>query len=202
LIIIHEWWGLNPQIQAVTRQPLAVDLHGQPAATDVKTAPKHKKACFEVKDACCVDCSKEAVAHLQSTSSGEAPRIGVMGWCLGGVFSLDPALALPTAVQACLIHCGKLEIEEEKLQALQAPVLGIFGGADKGIPVASARAFEAALQRLEKNPAIHICEGAPHAFCNPTGNMHQEKPHETSGARRWNSWSSICSKAAPHGKWT
>ena len=88
LIVIHEWWGLNPQIQAVTRKlagqgyrALAVNLYGQTAATDVKTARAYMKACFQAKDEYCMDCLKEAVAYLQSTAQ-ESPRIGVIGWSM------------------------------------------------------------------------------------------------------------------------
>mmetsp|Transcript_56 Transcript_56/g.115 ORF Transcript_56/g.115 Transcript_56/m.115 type:complete len:143 (-) Transcript_56:29-457(-) len=123
-----------------------------------------------------MDCLKEAVAYLEGTvvEGEESPKLGVLGWCLGGMFSLELAFTVPSAIRACVIYYGKLETDEEKLQAIQAPILGIFGGADHGIPVESVRAFEAALERLDISHSIHIYEGAQHAFCNPTGNMYQE----------------------------
>ncbi|MGH6630776.1 MAG: dienelactone hydrolase family protein, partial [Burkholderiales bacterium] len=55
------------------------------------------------------------------------------------------------------------------LKPLKAPVLGLFGGADQGIPVESVRAFESTLKALGKPATIHIYEGAGHAFANPSG---------------------------------
>ena len=183
LIVLHEWWGLNPQIQAVTRQlaqtltcraVLAVDLYGKDAATDVKTARKYMKECFKVKQEYCMDCLQQAVAYCQTDLN--ASSVGVIGWCLGGMFALELALAVPNDIRACVIFYGQLETDTERLACLQAPVLGIFGGADRGIPVASVHAFEQTLQTLEKRHEIHIYNGADHAFCNPTGNRYQEEP--------------------------
>lgn len=180
LIVIHEWWGLNPQIKGVARQlalqgyrALAVDLYGKPATSEVKTARKYMKECFKVKDEYCMDCLKQAVEYLQRQQS--SLKIGVVGWCLGGMFSLQLALSMPSAIQACVVYYGNLETDLEKLKLLETPVLGIFGGADRGIPLDSVRAFETALETLDKHHEIHVYPEADHAFCNPSGNHYQEK---------------------------
>lgn len=74
-----------------------------------------------------------------------------------------------------LLPYGQVETEEETLEQLQAPVLGIFGGQDRGIPIESVNAFEARLQRLGKPHEIHVYPDADHAFCNPTGSRYQAK---------------------------
>jgi carboxymethylenebutenolidase len=53
------------------------------------------------------------------------------------------------------------------------PILGIFGGQDRGIPVESVREFEMALQALGKTHEIVIYEDADHAFANPSGTRYQ-----------------------------
>jgi carboxymethylenebutenolidase len=53
-------------------------------------------------------------------------------------------------------------------------VLGLFGGADEGIPVEQVRAFEDTLKGLGKPVTIHIYEGAGHAFANPSGTSYKE----------------------------
>lgn len=198
LIVIHEWWGLNDQIEAITRQlagegyhALAVDLYGKPATADVKTARKYMKECFKVKEEYVMDCLKEALEYLQAkfvaTDGSSFPtKIGVIGWCLGGMFSLQLALTVPQSIAACVIYYGKVETEVESLQTLQAPILGIFGGADQGIPVDSLRAFEASLDALHKRHEIHIYPGAEHAFCNPTGNRYQPEPAQDAWGKTLN----------------
>jgi carboxymethylenebutenolidase len=47
---------------------------------------------------------------------------------------------------------------------ISAPVLGLYGGEDLGIPVADVKAFEAALKAAGKPAEFVIYPGAPHAF--------------------------------------
>ena len=49
------------------------------------------------------------------------------------------------------------------------PILGLFGGADEGIPVEGVREFERGLHELGKDAEIHVYPGAKHAFANPSG---------------------------------
>ena len=70
---------------------------------------------------------------------------------------------------AAVIYYGRLVTEQDQLKALNAPILGIFGAQDKGIPLDSVRAFETSLQALDKAHTIHVYEGADHAFANPSG---------------------------------
>ena len=79
-------------------------------------------------------------------------------------------------MDATVIYDGRVVTEQEELEPLQMPILGFFGAEDQGIPVDSVRAFEEALDALGKDAAIHIYEGADHAFANPSGNNYQAEP--------------------------
>ncbi len=69
------------------------------------------------------------------------------------------------------------------MAALRAPILGLFGSEDRGIPVASVREFEAALASLGKSAEIQIYEGANHAFANPSGTRYDEKAAQDAWAK-------------------
>jgi carboxymethylenebutenolidase len=114
-----------------------------------------------------IDNLRQAYDYLEKQE--KAPKIGTIGWCFGGGWSLQTALALPDKVDATVIYYGRLVTDPESLKKLQMPILGFFGGQDKGIPPASAREFEKALHELGKNVEIHIYEEANHAFANPSG---------------------------------
>ena len=45
-----------------------------------------------------------------------------------------------------------------------APILGLMGGADAGIPVDEVRAFEQALAEAGVEHEIEVYDGAPHSF--------------------------------------
>lgn len=50
---------------------------------------------------------------------------------------------------------------------INAPILGIFGGQDRGIPPEDVKKFESALKQQGKRIEVHIYPDAGHAFENP-----------------------------------
>jgi carboxymethylenebutenolidase len=178
IIVIHEWWGLNDNIRAMARrlagegyQALAVDLY------EGKVTAERKEATALMKEAMAgsrrlEENLRQAYSYLDKKRG--APRIGVIGWCFGGAWSLQTALLFPSDVDAAVIYYGRLVTAPEALKALEMPILGIFGGADKGIPVARVKDFEGALRSLGKDATIHVYEGAEHAFANPSGKRYKE----------------------------
>ena len=84
-----------------------------------------------------------------------------------------PNLALGDEIDAAVMYYGRTVDDRAELAKLQAPLLGLFGGADEGIPVSGVRAMEAALHELGKQAEIVIYDGADHAFANPSGERYQ-----------------------------
>ncbi len=173
LILIHEWWGLNDNIRDLARQlagqgyrVLAVDLYGGNVATDPQTAQGLVRQTLQNERAALQNL-EAAYTHLAQTRG--ASSVGVMGYCFGGGMALNAALAMPEDLDALVIYYGQLTTDEDRLEPLTMPVLGIFGSEDQGIPVEDVRAFEQALADLGKQAEIHIFEGAGHAFANPSG---------------------------------
>ncbi|HYO12003.1 MAG TPA: dienelactone hydrolase family protein [Thermoanaerobaculia bacterium] len=172
LLVIHEWWGLNDNIRAMTRrlagegyQALAVDLMGGAVAETPDAAMKQMEAVSKDR-ASAEDNLRDAYAFLEKNG---APKIGVIGWCFGGGWSLNTAMLLPDKIDAVVIYYGGVTADKGKLTPIQAPILGLFGGKDKGIPVEGVRAFEKSLKELNKNAVVQIYEDADHAFANASG---------------------------------
>jgi len=178
LIVIQEWWGLNDNIRAMARRfagegyvVLAVDLYeGKTAATPGEASAIMQAA---MKDpARLTDNLKQAYAYLEGRAG--ADRIGVVGWCFGGGWALETALALGKKLDAAVMYYGSVKTDPKELEPLKAPLLGHFGALDQGIPVDGVRQFETALAKLHKDATIHVYENADHAFANPTGSRYQE----------------------------
>jgi carboxymethylenebutenolidase len=72
--------------------------------------------------------------------------------------------------------------DPEQLNALGMPVLGIFGSEDRGIPLESVNAFDAAMRELGKDVTIKVYEGARHAFANPSGQSYDPQAAEDAWA--------------------
>ena len=85
---------------------------------------------------------------------------------MGGGYSLDLAIADPK-LKAAVINYGHLASDDATLKKIDAAILGIFGGQDKGIPPADVKKFESQLKALGKTVDIHIFPDAGHAFENP-----------------------------------
>jgi len=173
LIVIQEWWGLNDNVRAATRRlagegyaALAVDLYGGQVATDPDGATKLMQATLQNFDAG-VENVKAAYAYLDTQE--KSPKIGVLGWCFGGGWSLQTALALPDKIDATVMYYGRTVTDPAKLAPLQMPILGLFGAEDQSIPPATVKEFEAALAKAGKKATIKIYPGASHAFANPSG---------------------------------
>ena len=173
LIVIHEWWGLNDNIRAMADRlagegymVLAVDLYGGKTADTPGAA---RELMLEV-----VEDPETAKANIRAAYEflelAGAPRIGSLGWCFGGGWSLIAAQMFPDDLDASVIYYGQVTGDEEKLRPINAPILGLFAADDTGIKLESVEAFRDALVRLRKEHEVFIYRDVGHAFANPTGN--------------------------------
>ncbi|HYE96165.1 MAG TPA: dienelactone hydrolase family protein [Rubricoccaceae bacterium] len=187
LIVIHEWWGLNDHIRAMTRRlanegyaALAIDLYGGQTADTPDAARTLMERTLPQGEAL-MGSVASALAFLRLQQ--RAPRVGVIGWCFGGGWALETALSHPGQVDAAVMYYGRVVTDGDRLAMLDAPLLGHFGEADQGIPVADVRQMEQRLRDLRKPAEIHVYEGADHAFANPSGGNYHEDAAEASWRR-------------------
>ena len=171
LVVIHEWWGLNEQIKDLAGKlaregyvALAVDLYRGRVTADPSEAHELMRGLPEDR---AIRDLKAAAAYLRSRSDVLGDRIGSIGWCMGGGYSLTLAIH-QRDLAACVIYYGRLATDKSLLNQIGAPVLGLFGEQDRGIPPSAVRAFDRAMNSLGKQTEIHIYPGAGHAFANPT----------------------------------
>ncbi len=179
VIVIHEWWGLNDNIRAVAERlagegyiVLAIDLFAGETADTPDQAKRQMQAVVENPEPA-YENIRQAYDFVNTTAG--APRIGSLGWCFGGGWSLNTAMLLPDELDAAVIYYGQVTEDEGRLHDIGAPILGLFGGKDRGIPVESVKRFESALERLRKKYEIHIYPDAKHAFANPTGRAYDKE---------------------------
>jgi carboxymethylenebutenolidase len=170
IVVIHEWWGLNDWVKEQAAKlsdqgyvTLAIDLYRGKVATTPEEAHEIMRGVPE-------DRAKRdlhaAVEFLKSQPNVRQDRIGSIGWCMGGGYSLDMALQEPT-LKADVINYGHLVTDPGSAEKIQAAILGIFGGEDRGIPVEDVKNFEAMLKDKGKRVEIVVYPDAGHAFENP-----------------------------------
>ena len=186
LIVIHEWWGLNSNIREMTKKlasmgyiALAVDMYGGTAASDPDEAKQLMMTAMAKPDQAHANLAA-AWSHLDGLG---ASKVGVIGWCFGGGWSLKTGVELGDKIDAVVVYYGHVTGKAEELTGLTAPILGVFGALDQGIPLADVKAFEAALDKAGKDAAIHVYENADHAFANPSGQRYQKEAAEDAWAK-------------------
>lgn len=170
LIVIHEWWGLNDWIKqeaagyaAQGYVALAVDLYRGKVATTPDLA--HELSRGLPQDQGVRDLTA-AMTYLESRKDVNRSRIGAVGWCMGGGYALQLAIAAPS-LKAVAVNYGSLATDKAALARIHAAVLGNFGGQDRGIPPDAVHDFQAAMQSLDKPVDAKIYPQAGHAFENP-----------------------------------
>lgn len=112
-----------------------------------------------------------AWADQQYPADGGRP-VGITGFCWGGRATWLYAAHQPR-VTAAVAWYGRLEGKVSEITPrqpadvvadLKAPVLGLYGGQDTGIPRDTIERMQAALQREGRSSEIHVYPDAPHAF--------------------------------------
>ena len=171
VVMIHEWWGLNDNVKMEARRlagegytVLAVDLyHGKTA----QTAEEARNLVIDV-----VHNPNDALANLDAAvsyvKSHGAKKVGMLGWCFGGAWSIQGALSDASHLDADVAYYGTPVTDPAKLTKFP-PFLGLYGGADEGIPADSVHKMQTALESLHKPVEVKIYDGAYHAFANPSG---------------------------------
>ena len=170
IIVIHEWWGLNDWVKEQASKlagegyvTLAIDLYRGKVATTPEEAHEIMRGVPE-------DRAKRdlhaAFVYLQSRPDVKKNRIGAIGWCMGGGYSLDVALQEPT-LAADVINYGHLATDPDELKKINAPILGLFGAQDRGISPDDVKKFGEALDKLGKKADITIYPDTGHGFQNP-----------------------------------
>jgi carboxymethylenebutenolidase len=171
VIVIHEWMGLNDWVKEQASKfagegyvTLAVDLYRGKVADTPELAHILMRG---VPDDRAKRDLRAAFDYLASQPNVKKDRIGAVGWCWGGGYSLQLALLEPR-LAADVVNYGQLVTDPAELKKINGPILGNFGGKDQGIPPEDVKKFQQSLNQLGKANDIKIYPEAGHQFENST----------------------------------
>ncbi len=114
----------------------------------------------------------DATVAWAKAQGGDTTKLGIIGFCRGGRTVWEYA-AHSTALKAGVAFYGPVVDPANPLWPksptqlapdMKAPVLGLYGSADTGIPVAQVEAMKAALAENKKTAEFKIYPDAPHGF--------------------------------------
>jgi len=178
ILVVQEIFGVHEHIQDVVRRlaklgyyAIAPELFHRQG--DVSGLPLEAVRALVPKVA-----DSEVLADLDSTlafasgEGGDASRAGLTGFCWGGRIAWLYAAHQPR-LKAAVAWYGRLQGEATANQPrfpvdvaarIKTPVLGLYGGADAGIPLISINDIDIRLKAAESPSQIHVYPDAPHAF--------------------------------------
>lgn len=168
VLVIQEWWGLEDHIKDITRRlasegyvALAPDLyHGE-----VKTTPEAaREAAMGLDRSQAMRELSASISHLRAIGSA---KVGVIGFCMGGAYSLRIA-ASSNEIQAVVPWYGRNPDPINELSKITSPVLAFYGSEDQGVPPSMAQELESELRKVGTSVETHVYPGAGHAFLNDT----------------------------------
>lgn len=173
LIVVHEWWGLNANIQAEAEKfskllpdvsIYAVDLY------DGSSTSNREEAAQLMQSAKPERCT--AIISGLLDKIGPEAEVATVGWCFGGGWSLQAALLAKAQVKSCVMYYGMPEKSRDRLTGLEAPVLFIHATKDQWINNQVVNDFKELAASCNVNLSVLEYE-ADHAFANPSNPQFQ-----------------------------
>ncbi|MFY7694166.1 MAG: dienelactone hydrolase family protein [Sediminibacterium sp.] len=168
LIVIQEWWGLNNQIKMEADQyykdlgdmnVIAVDMYDGKVAATPDSAMKLMRGADMNRMTAIV---QGAIKH-----AGAKASIYSVGWCFGGMWSLQTAILAGPQAKGSVMYYGRPETNMEKLKSIKCDIIGFFGNKDQSPSPAMVNAFEQNMKDAGKNLSVNRYD-AGHGFANPS----------------------------------
>jgi carboxymethylenebutenolidase len=181
VLVVQEIFGVHEHIKDLCRRlakaryyAIAPELYarqGNPAQIS-DTQELVKTIVSKVPDAQVMSDLDAAVAYAKTSGKADTARLAVTGFCWGGRIVWLYAAHNP-ALKAAVAWYGPIDRPRTELQPkypidlagqLKAPVLGLYGAADQGIPTDSVEKMKEACKAAGKTCEIKIYPDTPHGF--------------------------------------
>jgi carboxymethylenebutenolidase len=179
VLVVQEIFGVHEHIKDVCRRfakvgylAIAPELFARQAdMSKVTTLDDARVVAAKVPDQQVLS-DLDAVTAWAKGNRGDTAKLGITGFCYGGrvtwLYSAhSPAVKAGVAWYGVITAATSPQRPKHPLDLvteLKAPVLGLYGSADTGIPVADVDRMRDALKAAGKPSEIVIYEGAPHGF--------------------------------------
>ncbi|HUP28530.1 MAG TPA: dienelactone hydrolase family protein [Usitatibacter sp.] len=179
VLVVQEIFGVHEHIKDVARRfakagylAVAPDLYArQGDVARMASIDEIRPVVAKVPDAQVMS-DLDAAAHWAASNGGDADKLAITGFCWGGRIVWLYAAHNPK-LRAGVAWYGKVADTPSPLQPktaidiaaqLKAPVLGLYGGADAGIPNEGVDRMRAALAAAGQPSQIHTYPDTPHGF--------------------------------------
>jgi carboxymethylenebutenolidase len=204
VLVVQEIFGVHEHIKDICRRlakigyfAIAPELYArQGDVSKLKDVQEIlTNVVSKVPDAQVMSDLDATVAWVAAGGQGDTTRLGITGFCWGGRVVWLYCAHNP-GVKAGVAWYGRLVGQASELtpthpvdiaRSLEVPVLGLYGGADQGIPISTIEQMRTALERGSSGSQIVVYEDAPHGF-NADYRPSYRKDTATDGWKRMAAW--------------
>jgi carboxymethylenebutenolidase len=181
VLVVQEIFGVHEHIKDVCRRlaklgylAIAPEMYARQGDVSKMTDINEiiSKVVSKVPDAQVMADLDATVAWAEKSGKGEVDKLGITGFCWGGRVVWLYAAHSPR-LKAGVAWYGRLVGQASDLTpkypvdiaaTLKAPVLGLYGGADSGIPPETVEQMQKALQAAKSPSQIVLYPDTPHGF--------------------------------------
>jgi carboxymethylenebutenolidase len=180
VLVVQEIFGVHEHIKDVCRRfaklgylAIAPELYArQGDVSKMSDIEEIRNVVSKVPDAQVMADLDATVAWVKAAGEGNVEKLSITGFCWGGRIVWLYA-AHSSQLKAGVAWYGRLVGKANDLQpqypidvtaSLNAPVLGLYGGNDQGIPLEAVEQMRAALQAANSPSQIIVYPDTPHAF--------------------------------------
>lgn len=179
VLVVQEIFGVHEHIKDICRRlakegylAIAPELYARQGDVSKLAISEIMPIVAKVPDRQVMSDLDAAVANARESGRGDTNRLGITGFCWGGRIVWLYAAHNP-GLKAAVAWYGRLVGQASEMTPrhpvdiaaeLKAPVLGLYGGADQGIPADTIERMRQACNAAGKTYEIVVYPGAPHAF--------------------------------------
>jgi len=200
ILVVQEIFGVHEHIKDICRRlakdgymAIATELYARQGSVagmnDIQEIIKNVVS--KVPDAQVMSDLDATVAYAKGTGHADTTRLGITGFCWGGRITWlyaehNASLKAGVAWYGKLVGDPSPQMPKHPIDLvaqLHAPVLGLYGGADQGIPVDTIERMRSVCQAAGKTCEFVIYPDTPHAFNADYRPSYREGPAKDGWAR-------------------
>ena len=174
IIVVHEWWGLNPYARMRTEQlaklgyiAFAIDMYGKGVRAKDPAEAGTLSGIYRGNRPLMRSRANAGLEVLRNHPLANVNRIAAIGYCFGGTVVLEMARSGAELAGVVSFHGGLSTPNPGDAKNIKGKVLVLHGADDPAVPPDQVIAFQDEMRKAGVDWQMVIYGGAVHSFTNP-----------------------------------
>ena len=174
IIVVHEWWGLNPYARMRTEQlaklgyiAFAIDMYGKGVRAKDPAEAGSLSGIYRGNRPLMRSRANAGLEVLRNHPLANVNRIAAIGYCFGGTVVLEMARSGAELAGVVSFHGGLSTPNPSDAKNIKGKVLVLHGADDPAVPPDQVIAFQDELRKAGVDWQMVSYGGAVHSFTNP-----------------------------------